>query len=194
MPCPENFRESLGKSGIDGEIIRWIAEGYEEVTSKSPKRLRAEYFARATEILSENVDEKTLADIMGRCACCKSGARLKASKAFAKEHAGESFQEKLEAISAVPNMGRPVWNEDGTITIHAVAYWKDDRYSCACSQFNGVRLDLGVSRNYCYCCAGHFRYHYEIMLGVKLRPVEIVSSPLDSDGKNPCVIRFEVEE
>lgn len=31
------------------------------------------------------------------------------------------------------------------------------------------------------------------MLGVKLKTVEIVSSPLDSGGKNPCVIRYAID-
>lgn len=34
---------------------------------------------------------------------------------------------------------------------------------------------------------GHFKFHYEIMLNCKLATAEIVSSPLDSNGENPCV-------
>ena len=34
------------------------------------------------------------------------------------------------------------------------------------------------------------KYHYEIMLGVKLKTLEIESSPLDSKGIIPCVIKF----
>lgn len=43
-----------------------------------------------------------------------------------------------------------------------------------------------------FCCAGHFKYHYEIMLGVKLKTLEVLSSPLDSDGENPCIIKYEI--
>lgn len=31
-----------------------------------------------------------------------------------------------------------------------------------------------------------------MMLGVKLRLAEIVSSPLDSGGESPCVMRFTI--
>ena len=89
-------------------------------------------------------------------------------------------------------MGRPIRNEDGTITIHAVYYSDGEKFLCACPNYNGVKRDYGVSRNYCFCCAGHFKYHYEIMLGVKLKTLEVVSSPLDSDGKNPCIMKYAV--
>ena len=56
-----------------------------------------------------------------------------------------------------------------------------------------VVFDESVSQNFCFCCTGHFKHHYEIMLGVKLKTLEIVSSPLDSNGKNPCVIKFEID-
>ena len=53
---------------------------------------------------------------------CKGGAREKASKAFAKTTHDKSLAEKLALIPAVPNMGRPVLNEDGSLTVHAVSY------------------------------------------------------------------------
>ena len=103
------------------------------------------------------------------------------------------IDEKLEKIKSVPNMGIPVKNADGTITVNAVSYSDGEKYLCGCSNFNGLNFDYDVSKNYCFCCAGHFKHHYEIMLGVKLNTVEIISSPLDSKGQNPCVIKFEIQ-
>lgn len=114
------------------------------------------------------------------------------SKAFAKENAHLSIDEKLEKIKSVPNMGEPLRNEDGTITVKAVNYSDGEKYLCACSNFNGLKYDYSVYKNYCFCCAGHFKHHYEIMLGVKLKTLEIESSPLESNGKNPCVIKFAI--
>ena len=125
-------------------------------------------------------------------ACCKGGVREKMSKAFAKENAHLSIAEKLEKIKSVPNMGEPLRNEDGTITVKAVNYSDGEKYLCACSNFNGLKYDYSVSKNYCFCCAGHFKHHYEIMLGVKMKTLEIESSPLESNGKNPCVIKFAI--
>ena len=89
-------------------------------------------------------------------------------------------------------MGTPVLNADGTITVRAVSYSDGEKFLCACPNFNGVKRESSVSRSYCFCCAGHFKFHYEILLGVTLRTVEISSSPLDTDGKEPCVIRFAI--
>lgn len=192
MPSPEKFKESLELFEIGDPIISQINEGYGEVVNKAPKKIKAVYFKRALDIMTEQVEKEKLQDVLEWNACCKGGTRQKASKAFAKENASLLLAEKLEKIKSVPHMGNPVLNEDGTITIHAVYYSNGERYLCACPNFNGLKYDYDVSKNYCFCCAGHFKYHYEIMLGVKLKTLEIVSSPLDSQGKNPCVMRFGI--
>lgn len=192
MPSIGKFKESLEEFHVEESIISQINEGYEEIDSKTPKKTRAAYFKRAVDIMTEQVNAQKLQEIFEWNACCKGGAREKASKAFAKENAQLSIDEKLAKIKSVPNMGKPVRNDDGTITIHAVYYKKDGKYLCACSNFNGLKYDYSVSKNYCFCCGGHFKYHYEIMLGVKLKILEIISSPLDSNGENPCIMKFEI--
>jgi hypothetical protein len=72
-------------------------------------------------------------------------------------------------------------------------WFVDGKFKCACPNFNKLKDIPTVSSTYCLCCAGHFRYHYQNMLGVKLKTKEIVSSPLDSDGNNPCAFIFECE-
>lgn len=86
-----------------------------------------------------------------------------------------------------------LWFEEDmkAVWIWAVEDWvtQEDTKPYELIEFEG---GLYVSRNYCVCCAGHFKHHYEIMLGVKLKTIEIVSSPLDSNGENPCVIKFAI--
>ena len=190
MPSPEKFKESLEKFNVDQNVISQINEGYEDIISKTPKKIRAAYFKRAVDIMTRQVGAQKLQNVFEWNACCKGGAREKASKAFTKENAHNSLDEKLDKIKSVSNMGIPVRNEDGTITVNAVSYYNGEKYLCACSNFNGLKYDYSVSKNYCFCCSGHFKYHYEIMLGVKLKTLEIISSPLDSNGKNSCVIKF----
>lgn len=190
MPCPEKFRETLAQFNISDSTIRQIEEGYEGIVSKMPKKITSAYFKRAIDILTEQVEPEIMIDLLAANACCKGGAREKNSKAFAKANKDNSLEEKLALIPSVPQAGRPVLNEDGSITVHAVYYHDGTKYLCACSNYHRTKRDYPVSKNYCFCCAGHFQYHYQIMLGMKLRPVEIVSSPLDSEGRNPCVIRF----
>ena len=192
MPSLGKFQESLKKFNVDEKIISQINEGFGTIDSKTPKKERALYFKRAVDIMDESIEPEKLQEIFEWNACCKGGTREKASKSFAKKNADLSLEEKLKLIKDVPYMGRPVVNEDGTITIHAVHYSDGDKFLCACSNFNGVKKDYSVSRKYCFCCAGHFKYHYEIMLGVKLKTLEVVSSPLDSAGKNPCIMRYAI--
>ena len=192
MPSPEKFKISLEKFDIGGDVILQINEGYEDIVDKTPKKTKAAYFKRAVDIMTEQVEAHKLQDVFEWNACCKGGKREKTSKAFAKENVQLSIDEKLEKIKVISNMGQPLRNEDGTITVKALSYSNGKKYLCACSNFNGLKYDYSVSKNYCFCCAGHFKHHYEIMLGVKLKTLEIVSSPLDSNGKNPCVIKFEI--
>ena len=194
MPSLGKFQQSLEKFGVDEKVIEQINEGFGVVDSKTSKKERALYFKRAVDIMEENMEAPKLQEIFEWNACCKGGGREKASKAFAKENGHLSLEEKLELIKDVPYMGRPVRNEDGTITVHAVYYSDGEKFLCACSNFNGVKRDYSVSKKYCFCCAGHFKYHYEIMLGVKLETLEIVSSPLDSEGENPCIIKYAISD
>ena len=192
MPGLGKFQESFKEFDIDEKIITQLNEEFGVVDSKTPKKKRALYFKRAVDIMEENIEHEKFQEIFEWNACCKGGGREKASKAFAKKNADLSLEEKLELIKEVPNMGSPVRNEDGTITIHAVYYSDGGKYLCACPNFNGVKRDYSVSKSYCFCCAGHFKYHYEIMLGVKLQTLEVVSSPLDSEGKNPCILKYAI--
>ena len=194
MPSPEKFRESLEVFSVDRPVADAVCDGFMELESSSPKARKAAFFKRAIDIMDERLEPSLVRDIFEWNACCKSGSRLKASKAFAREHAALPLADKLELIAAAPQMfmGRPVLEPDGTITLNAVTYVCDGKFACACSNFNKLKRDYPVSKHYCYCCGGHFKHHYQIMLGVGLEVAEIVSSPLDSDGASPCVFRLRI--
>ncbi|MBE6809689.1 MAG: hypothetical protein E7521_01355 [Ruminococcaceae bacterium] len=192
MPSIEKFKESLSLFRIDDNVIAQINEGYSNIDNKAPQKVRYAYFKRALDIMETQVDYEKLKEVFEWNACCKGGVRAMASNTFAKENEYLSIDERIEKIKYVSNMGSPVRNQDGTITVNAVSYWRDGRFLCACSNCNGLNLDYKMSKNYCFCCAGHFKHHYEIMLGVALKTLEIISSPLDSDGKNPCIIKFAI--
>lgn len=56
MPCPEKFRETLAQLDFPQEITDRINQGFEDLVSSSPKKKKALYFKRATDILCENCD------------------------------------------------------------------------------------------------------------------------------------------
>ena len=192
MPSPKKFRQTLSDCGVSPDVIRAMNEGFEGVDDASPQAVRAAYFKHASDVMDATLTFETKRNLMDQNGCCKSGAREKASKAFFREHLELPLAEKLPLIADVPNMGWPVLNADGTITIHAVTYRVGEKFACACPNYNRLKRDYPVSRTYCLCCAGHFRYHYEIMLGVKLTLRSVDSSPLDTGGAEPCVMTFAV--
>lgn len=194
MPSPEKFMDSLSQFGIAQELIDEILDGYPGLTSKTPKRIKAAFFKRAVDLLEQKADAGTVQDLLEWNACCKSGARDRASREFARIQAGLTLEEKLAKIrkAGYMQMGEPWLEADGVLRIHAVSYVDNGRYACGCSNYRRLERDYPVSKSYCYCCGGHFKYHYQIMLGVELKTLEVVSSPLDSGGKNPCVFTYKI--
>ena len=135
--------------------------------------------------------------IMEREGCCKSGQRDRDCRAFGKKHAGKTLAEKIERIANVPYMMRPRLNEDGTLTVTYSGHQNGvhtGKTTCSCGTIRKLKQPFTVSKTYCGCCAGHFLYHYQNALGVKLHLREIVSSSLDTHGEAPCSFTFTVED
>ncbi len=133
--------------------------------------------------------------IMEKQGCCKGGQRDKDCRAFALEHTDTPFSEKLALIANIPYMMSPWLNEDGTITVSFGGYQNGvhmGKTTCACASIKKLKQPFSVSSTYCGCCAGHFLYHYQNALGVKLKLKEIKSSPLNTNGEEPCRFTFEV--
>jgi hypothetical protein len=135
--------------------------------------------------------------VMEKEGCSKGGKRDQDCKAFGKEHAGLSFAEKLALVHTVENMMAPRINEDGSFTVTLCGYQNgvhSGKTTCSCGAIKKLKQPFTVSKTYCGCCAGHYLYHYQNMLGVALKLKEINSSPLDTDGEMPCQFTFEVEQ
>ena len=194
MPSPEKFRETLAEFAVDEATVRRINAGYEDVVSKTNKKIKSAYMKQALEVMNEILPKERVQEIIEANACCKSGARLKASKAFAKEYTNLKLEEKLSIISQKPElyMGQAHLDESGDIIVTGAGIHNGIKFECVCPTISKVKRDYAIPREYCYCCGGHFKYHYEIMLGVKLKLAEIVSSPHDTDGEMPCVFRYEI--
>lgn len=193
MPSPERFRETLDEFEVKKEIIDEIYCGFGMLSSKTSKKTKSTFFRHALEVMNEKLPPETVQEILESNACCKSGARLKNAKEFARIHAKLSISDRLKLISARPylNMGSAELDENGHLVVHAVAYHPGEKFECACPTVSKVKRDDPIPREYCYCCGGHFKFHYEIMLDAKLKLVEIVSSPHDTDGEKPCAFRYE---
>lgn len=170
-------------------VVARMTEGYEGI-SDACKARRPAFFIQAMRVMDEELDFRTRCDIRGDCGCCNGGWREKEMRRVAREYQGRGLQERVDAVGRVKYMGQPVLHEDGTIS---GGVGTEGGFDCPCSVFKGWTYGEPVPATYCLCCAGHFRYHYQIGLGVKLRVTQVVSTILESQRTKPCRFVFEVE-
>lgn len=196
MPSPEKFRKTLDEYCVPQEVIERMYEGFEKLDDKADKSVKSLFFKKALEVMKKELPEERVQEIFESNACCKSGVRAKNSREEAKQNVSLGIEEKLQRISERPemNMGRAELDSAGFLIVHGVSFYLDGKFQCACPTLGSAKRDYEIPREYCYCCGGHFKYHYEIMLGRKLRLVEIVSSPHLDNGKSPCVFKYEIVE
>lgn len=189
MTAVQRFRDALKAHALDDQTVALIFEGFESVSDKSKKETRAAFFRQAVARMDALLPPETRRSVRDACACSKGGWRLKAVQKLAKEMQGKSLEEKLAALRGITFMGNPVLNSDGSIT---AAIGEQGGFACPCPVFEGVESSEPVSITYCYCCAGHFRFHYQIALGVRLATREVVSSALESRREKPCRFVYEL--
>jgi hypothetical protein len=106
---------------------------------------------------------------------------------------GKTIEERINVLNAmdINESARSRLNDDGTLSI----YWdfeENGKYRCVCPIINKLPKPTAVSLTYCGCCSGHVKYHFGNFLGVKLRLLETVSSPISSDGERQCEHLFEI--
>lgn len=191
MPNAGKIHQSLLAHNLSESIVEQIMEGYQNLPAKCKKADKAAFITQVIDRMDGLLDRDTRIEVIDWCACCKSGTRAQAVKKFVKEHKDNDLPEKVVALNQLGAIGKPTLNNDGTIST-GVFWGEENGYKCPCPSFNGLKLLEPVSITYCYCCAGHFRYHYQNALGVKLRTKEVVSSVLESMGKKPCQFVFEI--
>lgn len=103
------------------------------------------------------------------------------------------IEERINILNAMGlnEYARSRINDDGTLSIFW-DYKEKEKYRCICPIINKLSKPTTVSLTYCGCCSGHAKYHFENSLGVKLRLIETVSSPINSNGEKYCEHLFEI--
>jgi hypothetical protein len=189
MPAIKTFKQALVDLHIEPSLVAQIMHGYEKISDSSSKELRAAFFRRAMELVDQQLEVETRRDLRDACACSKSGWRLKAVQKVAKEYAGRTLEEKIAALNQVTHMGKPVLHPDGTII---AGIGDQGGFPCPCPVFGELKNPEPVSKTYCYCCAGHFRFHYQIALGIRLVTKTVISSALASRSQETCRFVYEI--
>jgi hypothetical protein len=189
MPSLKKIKESMTNLKIAPEIMAQM--NFDANTAGNNPLPIIDIIDKMDELLTKE-QRYAVMELQG---CCKNGQRDKDCKAFAKEHADRPIAEKLKLLANVQNMMAPQLNDDGTITVTWGGYQNGvhkGATTCSCGTIKKLKQPFSVSSTYCGCCAGHFLYHYQNALGIKLRLKDIVSSPLNSNGEKPCSFIFEI--
>lgn len=187
------FDKHLRKAKVDEAVIREIMNVDYHKDELNSKQDSVNFMVAAMKKCEELLDYNTISEVMYDRACCKTGIRLKNSRLFAKEHRDKTMQEKLKLLGEVKYMGKPFLNKNLDIETIAVGSDNGINMVCPCWHFSGAKPDEGVMPlSYCKCCGGHFMFHYQKALGVKLRLKKVVSSILNSNGEKPCVFIYEI--
>lgn len=187
MPTLKKIRDTMLKQKINNEIMEQIDF---EADCNNPFNIIS-----LIDKMDKLLTKEQCLSIMEKQGCCKTGQRDKDCKAFALEHADKTLLEKLALIPSIQYMMSPCLNGDGTITVTFGGYQNgvhEGNTTCSCGSIKKLKQPFSVSPTYCGCCAGHFLYHYQNALGVKLKLKEIISSPLNTNGEKPCEFTFEV--
>jgi len=105
----------------------------------------------------------------------------------------KSLEERIKILNAMSmnEYPRSRINDDGTLSVFW-HYEENGKYKCVCSIINKLHKPQHVSLTFCGCCSGHVKYHSENSLGVRLRLIETVSSPISSNGEKYCEHLFEI--
>ena len=194
MPGIKKMYETMQKQGIPEEILaKFDSANFDSTTNQ--KGYRPEPRIAFIDLMDKLLTREQCLAVMEQQGCCKGGKRDKDCKAFAKEYADKPLTEKITLIAKVENMMAPRFNDNGTFTITMQRYQNGvhtGNTTCSCGAIMKLKQPFSVSSTYCGCCAGHFLYHYQNMLGVKLKLKNIDSSPLDTNGEKPCKFTFEI--
>ena len=191
MTAVHRLKNALRELQVEDEIVAQVFAGYETLTDKAKKEKRAEFFIQAVQRMEALLGEQSSRAVRDACACSKGGWRLKAVQQVAVRTAGKSLEEKLAVLRQTTHMGQPSLNPDGSITARI---GEQGGFECPCPVFQGLGIKEPVSITYCYCCAGHFRFHYQVALGVKLKTRAVESSALASGGMAPCRFVYEIAD
>ena len=176
------IKQTMKDKGISDEIInKFVFPETEDETSEE----KVAFASQMDRLLSKD----QILSVMSEQGCSKNEPTVE----FMMRFKDKSIRERIAVLN---KMGKNEaaghrLNEDGTLSI----FWdfkENGKYTCVCSTINELPDPENITLTYCGCCSGHVKYHSEHFLGVKLRLLEIVSSPISSNGEKFCEHLFEI--
>ncbi len=181
----KQIKRTMLHKGIPTEIIEKF--GFPETEEETPEDKIA--FADQMDHL---LSKEQILSVMEEQGCNKNAPSAELMLGFADK----TLEDRINIINAMSLYEQPhcKQNEDGTLSIFWDNYVENGKYQCVCPIIGKLSKPATASLTFCGCCSGHVKFHFENFLGVKLRLVETVSSPISSNGDKYCEHRFEIKE
>ena len=190
MPHIQAIKKAMFDQKMPKEII-------EQFTFSQTEENIVEEVVSLLNQMDKLLTEEQRLSIMEEDGCYKTGQADEMNASFGRIHEGKTVEERIALFNdenVHPNVPCHV-NADGTLTV----FWEIGEkgfYHCVCAQFNKLKENQpqtkNITKTFCGCCGGHIRHHYQNILGVKLKLIEIVSSPISSNGEKRCEFLFEI--
>ena len=188
MPNVKSIRKTILESGFAPDLI----EKFEFPKSQGNQPMEV---LSLVEQMDKLLTKEQCLSVMEEQGCHKTGNMDRINNEFAEKHSGLSIEERISLITdenVQPNVPCKL-NDDGTLSI----YWEigeNGNYQCVCACIKRLKKEKpetgDISKTFCGCCGGHIRHHYQNILDVELRLIDVVSSPISSDGKKRCEFLF----
>lgn len=196
MPNATKIMKTMRKKKIPGEILAQF--NAPEMKGNQDSMVKNVMAAVAViDKMDMLLTEEQRLSIMEEQRCSKTDKFTAPHRAFGLEHTDIPLAEKIKLYNEtdMSYVAKCRLNPDGTLAV-SWGTGEEGEYDCVCSGIKRLRKDpaqpTDVSLTYCGCCAGYIRYTRQYALGIKLRLKKIVSSPINSKGKNRCEFLFEV--
>jgi len=190
MPTVANIKKAMRKKGISAELIT-------QLEFPTPRGNQVMEVLSLIQQMDNLLTREQCLAVMEEQGCGKTEKISAPFMEFGQKHVGRTIEEKVELLaeSDMPHTIPCHINSDGMLSIHW-SFGQEGNYKCVCRKINFAYKEQGeqadISKTYCGCCAGHVRHIHQLALGVKLKLVEIISSPISSGGKKRCEFLFEI--
>ena len=182
------IKKTMQEQGIPDELIS-------KFEFPDPKGNRPEPLIAFVDQMDKLLTPEQCLSVMEKQGCCKTGKNDAPTRAFGREHADKTIEEKVALYNkaSIPYKVPCRLHDDGTLSVFWGAGQAGD-YKCVCAAIKKLKQPENISLTYCGCCGGHVRYNLQNALDTGLRLKEVVSSPISSGGKKHCEFLFEILE
>jgi len=190
MPTVTNIKKAMRKTGISKDVMA-------QFDFPAPQGNQFDEVLSLIQQMDNLLTNEQCLAVMEEQGCSKTEKISCDFKEFGQKYANKTLEEKVKLLaeSGMTHTMPCYINSNGMLSIHW-GFEQKGSFRCVCRKINFVYKEqekqADISKTYCGCCAGHVRHTHQIALGVKLKLVEIVSSPISSGGKKRCEFLFKV--